>query len=122
MEEAEEYAFNAIRGPRHADSVLLGKYEEGRPTSYDAVARSLGAQYFNLTNWDKLSNRYSKEELWKINRRFLDIQMSSGREIYLSHKPKDYLDKDYFYSWELRYLQENGYYFKQEGEVWHALR
>ena len=48
IEEVEEYAFNAIEGPENADSVVLGKYEEGLPTSYDAVARDLDAQYFNL--------------------------------------------------------------------------
>ena len=45
--ESEEYAFNAIKGPNKADTVVIGKYEEGATTSYDAVAKNMDAQYFN---------------------------------------------------------------------------
>ena len=61
--EAEEYAFNAIKGPDNADTVVLGKYESGSAASYDAVAKDMDAQYFNLDNWDELSSQYSKEEI-----------------------------------------------------------
>lgn len=73
----------------------------------------MGVQYFQLDNWD---------ELWKINEKFLDIQTSSGREIYLLHNPKKYLDKGHFYSRELQYLLDNGYKFVEEGGIWHAVR
>lgn len=50
------------------------------------------------------------------------IQTSSGREIYLSHNPNDYINKTDFYSRELRYLVENGYKFVKKGDLWHAIR
>lgn len=48
----------------------------------------MGAQYFQLDNWDELAAQYDDNEIWKINEKFLDIQIGSGREIYLSANPK----------------------------------
>ena len=104
------------------DAVVLGKYGDGGPTAYTSVAKDMDAQYFQLDNWDELAARYSDDEIWKINEKFLDIQTSSGREIYLSHNPEDYLGKGQFYSRELQYLLDNGYKFVDEGGIWHAVR
>ena len=124
INEAEEYAFNAIKGTDNADCVVLGKYESGSQTSYDSVARDIDAQYFNLDNWNELSSKYTREEIWKINERFLDIQTSSGREIYLSHNPFEELVKPQstYYKQEINYLLDNGYHFVKEGDLWHAIR
>ena len=84
------------------DAVVLGKYGDGGPTAYTSVAKDMDAQYFQLDNWDELAARYSDDEIWKINEKFLDIQTSSGREIYLSHNPEEYLGKEQFYSRELQ--------------------
>ena len=104
------------------DAVVLGKYGDGGPTAYTSVAKDMDAQYFQLDNWDELEARYSDDEIWKINEKFLDIQTSSGREIYLSHNPEEYLGKEQFYSRELQYLLDNGYKFVDEGGIWHAVR
>ena len=90
-----------------ADAVVLGKYGDGGPTAYTSVAKDMDAQYFQLDNWDELAARYSDDEIWKINEKFLDIQTSSRREIYLSHNPEDYLGKGQFYSRELQYLLDS---------------
>ena len=121
-EDAENIAFDAIHGPNNADAVVLGKYGDGGPTAYTSVAKDMDAQYFQLDNWDELAARYSDDEIWKINEKFLDIQTSSRREIYLSHNPEDYLGKGQFYSRELQYLLDNGYKFVDEGGIWHAVR
>ena len=47
---------------------------------------------------------------------FLDIQTSSGREIYLSHAPNGAWGTS-FYAKELY-----GYHFVREGNLWHAIR
>ena len=104
------------------DAVVLGKYGDGGSTAYTSVAKDMDAQYFQLDNWDELAARYSDDEIWKINEKFLDIQTSSGREIYLSHNPEEYLGKEQFYSRELQYLLDNGYKFVDEGGIWHAVR
>ncbi len=121
-EEAEEIAFNAIHGSNGADAVVLGKYGDGGPTAYTSVAKDIDAQYFQLDNWDELAAKYSDDEIWKINEKFLDIQTSSGREIYLSHNPADYIGDGTFYAREIQYLTDNGYRFVKEGDIWHAIR
>ena len=121
-EDAEEIAFNAIKGENKADAVVLGKYGDGDPAAYTFVAKDMDAQYFQLDNWDELALKYSDDEIWKINEKFLDIQTSSGREIYLSHNPVDYIGDGSFYSKEIQYLLDNGYAFIEEGGIWHAVR
>ena len=120
--DAEEYAFDAIKGNEKADSIVLGKYEKGCDTSYDAVAIEIDAQYFNLDNWDDLTLQYSNDEIWKINEKFLDIQISSGRDIYLTHDPALFEGQKSFYSREIQYLYDNGYKFIKKGDLWHAVR
>ena len=97
-------------------------YEDAEEIAFDSIAKAMDAQYFNLENWNELSSQYSGEEIWKINEKFLDIQTSSGREIYLSHNPMDYVGDGSYYSKEVQYLMDNGYRFIKEGEVWHAIR
>ena len=120
--DAEEHAFNANKGGKKADSVVLGKYEKGSSASYDSVAKDMDAQYVNLKNWDELSSQYSSNEIWKINEKFLDIQTSSGRDIYLSHNPAKFLNDGSYYSKEIQSFIDNGYKFVKEGDIWHAIR
>ena len=138
-EEAEEIAFNAIQGADKADTVVLGKFDALKdanenfvydangnliPTdkSYNKVAEQMGAQYFQLDNWDELAAKYDDNEIWKINEKFLDIQIASGREIYLSANPEEFIDGTSFYSKELQYLEKHGYHFVKEGDIWHAVQ
>ncbi|MDF2891890.1 MAG: hypothetical protein K0R80_2257 [Clostridia bacterium] len=62
----------------------------------------------------------SDDEIFKINERFLEIQISSSREILLSHNPVNYLGDGSFYAKELKFLIDNGYRFIKEGEIWRA--
>ncbi len=120
--QSEEYAFDAIKGNEEADKVVLGKYEGKDAGSYDVVAENIGAQYFNLDNWDEMADIYSSDDMWKINEKFLDIEISSGREIYLSHDPTIFAADGTFFSREIQYLKENGYKFIKDGELWRAVR
>mgnify|MGYP003294221851 CR=1 FL=1 len=82
----------------------------------------MDAQYFELDNWDELATMYNPEQIWKINEKFLDIQIASGRDIYLSTNPDIWLNGDSFYSKELQYLISHGFKFKKMGEVWYVSR
>lgn len=66
---------------------MLGKFEDGKSTSYDKIAQEYDAQYYNLDEWDELAKTHSRDEMWKVNEKFLDIEIASGRDIYLSHDP-----------------------------------
>lgn len=80
------------------------------------------SHYFNLKNWKELHSKYSDDEIWKINKNFLDVETSSGREIYLSHNPDAFRNTTTFYAREIQYLEKNGYHFIKEGDIWHAIR
>lgn len=86
------------------------------------LQKKMGAQYFQLDNWEELQKKYIDDEIWKINRKFLDIQIGSGRKIYLSHIPNYYIKEDSFYARELKYLLEHGYRFIDEGGIWRAVQ
>ncbi|MGX7243925.1 T7SS effector LXG polymorphic toxin [Enterococcus quebecensis] len=120
--DAEKYAFNATKGANNSDSIVLGKFDGGGPTAYTTKAKRIGAQYFELDNWDELSKMYSDKEIWKINEKFLDIQIASGRDIYFSHNPLDFIGDGSFYSQEIAYLQSHGFGFEKIGDLWHVIR
>ena len=120
--DAEKYAFDATKGANNSDSIVLGKFDGGGPTAYTTKAKEVGAQYFELDNWDELSKMYSDKEIWKINEKFLDIQIASGRDIYFSHNPLDFIGDGSFYSKEIAYLQNHGFRFEKIGDLWHVIR
>ena len=82
----------------------------------------MGAQYFEIDNWNELVDLYGEDQLWKINEKFLDIQIASGREIYLSTDPESIASITSFYAKELQYLEEHGYRFIKEGGMWRAVQ
>ena len=100
----------------------MGKYDKKGLTGYIEKAKELGAQYFNIDNWGELSKVYDDEEIWKINEKFLDIQIGSGRDIYFSHNPFVAIGEDSFYAREIGYLQEHGFTFEKIGDIWHVVR
>ena len=120
--DAEKYAFDATKGANNSDSIVLGKFDGGGPTAYTTKAKEVGAQYFELDNWDELSKMYSDKEIWKINEKFLDIQIASGRDIYFSHNTLDFIGDGSFYSKEIAYLQNHGFRFEKIGDLWHVIR
>ncbi|SEO96831.1 hypothetical protein SAMN04488134_1263, partial [Amphibacillus marinus] len=120
--DAEKHAFNATKGAGNSDSIVLGKFDGGGSTAYTTKAKEFGAQFFELDNWNELSKIYSDKEIWKINEKFLDIQIGAGRDIYLSHNPLDYIGDGSFYSQEIAYLQNHGFTFEKIGVLWRVVR
>lgn len=121
-EEVEELVSDATKGQGQSKKVVLGKFNEGEATSYDKVAEAFDAQYYNLENWDELAQTYSDDEMWRINERFLERQIESGHEIYLSHSPDVKPDDTSFFAREIKTLRDAGYEFIKEGDLWHARR
>jgi len=121
-QEAEDLAFGAIKGKGKSDAVVLGKFEDGKSTSYDKIAQEYDAQYYNLDEWDELAKTHSRDEMWKVNEKFLDIEIASGRDIYLSHDPAKFSGDGSFFAKEIEYLRQHGYKFVKEGDLWHAVQ
>lgn len=48
--------------------------------------------------------------------------IASGRDIYLSTNPYEFINKTTFYAKELQYLKQHGYRFIKEGDIWRAIQ
>jgi hypothetical protein len=78
-------ALQATRNPS-SNVVVLGKtFEDG--VSYTKVAAHYRATYFKLEYWRELTKTLNGEQLWKINKAFLEQQIRQGKQIIVSHDP-----------------------------------
>ena len=102
---------------------MLGKKLSNSPNSYEKVAEKMNAKYFDLDKWEELSQYYPREEMWKINEEFLSRQIESGKDIYLSSNPFQYMGDGSSFANEIQYLVDNGFEFiETTGGLWHAVR
>ena len=69
-----------------SDTVLLGKETPGSD-SYDVLAQQRGETYFRIDNWDEVTQTMSRDEIWDVNKSFLDQQWSAGKDFVFSHDP-----------------------------------
>lgn len=117
--EVKDYAVKATKGPEESKFVVLGTYEKNSPNSYDAFAREIGAQYFHLEDYTTLKQKYSRDEIWKINKQFINNQIKKGRTFVFSHDPDEAV-KGTFFEKEVNYLKKKGYSFAETGGKWYA--
>ena len=93
-----------------AKKVMLGKYVEGSPLSYNARAGK-DHTFFEMKDelWDDVSKKVNddKEEIWKINKEFIDQQTKINKEIFLSHDPYNPKFYNGFYKKEIDYLTKD---------------
>jgi hypothetical protein len=85
--QIDDYVRLATKNPE-ANKVMLGLWDDGAPTSY--VTKGKDHTYFSLGNkWDdaKALVNDSREEMWKINKEFIDEQKALNKEFWLSHDP-----------------------------------
>jgi hypothetical protein len=83
--------------------VMLGKFDNGASTSYVSRAGTTHA-YFDMGNkWDEALQLVNGDldEMWKINKQFIDEQKALSKEFYLSHNPANATG---FYKREIDYL------------------
>ncbi|MBC6181837.1 hypothetical protein HB796_13745 [Listeria welshimeri] len=107
-------------------SVTLGKWETGEG-SYLSVAKKNGDTYFDLgtEGWDEASKLVNGniDEMWKINKQFLDDQMALGKDFNLSHNPTPGSSTyNGYYQREIEYLKSNGYKIIKNGDYWNAFK
>ncbi|GHV68708.1 hypothetical protein FACS1894199_16370 [Bacteroidia bacterium] len=117
--QIDDYVKLATKNP-DAKKVMLGMWDGGAPTSYVAKA---GKEYTHFTmgdKWDEVFNLVNKneDEMWKINKHFIDEQKLKNSEFWCSHDP--FLPKDdKFFAREIKYLIDLGAKdFVKEGDLW----
>ena len=80
----------ALQATKNGDApgVVLGKHNARRfgGEPYNSVAFNKKMTYFELDNWDDLYARFG-DDVWEINKSFLDQQWKAGKEFYFSHNP-----------------------------------
>lgn len=98
--------------------MVLGKFiQDGK--SYVKVAAHYRASYFKLKNWGKITKGMTEDQIWKINKAFMDQQIKAGKHIILSQDPSKASN---FYLKEINYLKALSFRFVKDGWVWKAIK
>ncbi|WP_046287384.1 fibronectin type III domain-containing protein [Zobellia galactanivorans] len=107
----------------NAKKVMLGMWDGGGPSSYITRAGN-NYTYFDFgEKWDevyKLVNE-NDDEIWRINKEFIDRQRAANKEFWFSHDPFSPKNEQ-FYAREINYLIDLGVTdFVKENDLWKAL-
>jgi filamentous hemagglutinin len=104
-----------------ASEVVLGKYVAGSSTSYEAVAQARGSTYFSMSDWGAVEGQLGNDQMWNINKAFLDQQMAQGKSFLFTGNPSA-ANAGYFTKLEFSHLSENGYYLVTDGGFYRAIK
>lgn len=112
-EEVRALAEEAMKGNPDANSIVIGKHDLNG-VDYQTIAKEYYGKYFNLESWDGLAETYSGTQMWRINQKYLEMQIQAGNRIYLTHDP-DIFRTQYTsgFGREIAYLEAKGYTFKE---------
>ena len=103
--------------------VMLGMWDNGGASSYITKAGTHYTYFDFRDKWDEVYNlvNKSKDEIWKINKEFIDRQKSAGKEFWFSHDPFSPKNEQ-FYAREVNYLIDLGVRNIQKvGDLWKAV-
>jgi filamentous hemagglutinin len=104
-----------------ATEVILGKHIEGSPASYEAVAKIRGATYFSMSDWSVVESQLGADQMWNINKAFLNQQMAQEKTFIFTVDPLS--DAAGFYTKkEFSHLSENGYFLVKSGGFYRAIK
>lgn len=88
---------------------MLGMWDGGGASSYITKAGK-DYTYFDFgTKWEEVSNLVSgnKDEIWRINKEFIDRQRTAGKEFWFSHDPFS-PENSQFFAREVNYMIDLG--------------
>ncbi|UFH58041.1 hypothetical protein [Sulfurovum mangrovi] len=122
ISDIEKLANDATHNP-DADTVVLGKYIPDSDQSYEKIADSMDATYFELpgSSWDDAVSKYDYDNMWEINKQFLDNQINEGKEFIFTVNPTD-IPEGKFTRMEYDYLKSQGYSLNKEGDIYRAIK
>jgi filamentous hemagglutinin len=102
-----------------ASEVILGRYIAGSADTYDEVAKARGATYFSMSDWNSVQGQLGKENMWEINKAFLDQQIAQSKRLLFTQDPRLADPKSYTYK-EFEHLMSSGYKIVKEGSLYVA--
>jgi hypothetical protein len=106
-----------------ADKVMLGMWDGGGSASYITKAGDKHSYFDFGDKWDeayKLVNE-SNDEVWRINKLFIDRQKLANKEFWFSHDPFS-AKNEQFFAREVNYLIELGVKdFAKVNDLWKAI-
>lgn len=88
---------------------------------YVYVAKRHKATYFAMPDaqWKELSQALTSDEMWEINKSFLEIQLKAGKQFIFSHNPEKATGA---FLREVKWLRSKGLtHYVREGDVWRAI-
>jgi filamentous hemagglutinin len=104
-----------------ATEVVLGKYIKGSADSYEAVAQSRGATYFSMSDWSVVEGQLGADQMWNINKAFLDQQISQGKSFLFTGNPAA-APTGSFTQLEFFHLSNKGYDIVFDGRFYRAIK
>jgi len=96
-----------------AQEVVLGRYIPDSSESYDAIARSRGATYFSMSDWSAVQGQLGADQMWNINKAFLDQQITQGKTFVFTANP-ELAPVGSYTAKEINHLKSKGYILKFE--------
>ncbi len=72
-----------------------------------------------MKNWDEASGVLGAENMWNVNKAFIEQQLLKGKDFILSHDP---LKATGYFAKEVELLTEKGFTFIRNGELWKAVK
>ncbi|MFC0350701.1 hemagglutinin repeat-containing protein [Undibacterium danionis] len=123
--ELVQKTFNqaALSSTHNATSseVVLGKYIPNSSQSYEAVAEARGATYFSMSDWSVVQGQLGADQMWNINKAFLDQQIAQGKKFLFTADPSA-STAGYFTKLEYQHLINNGYRVIKDGGYYRAIK
>lgn len=95
-----------------ASEVILGKYIAASTSSYEQVAISKNATYFDVKVWNAIEGMLTTSQMWGINKAFLDQQIKQGKTFVFTSDPI-LAKQDSYMGMEYKYLSDQGYKFTE---------
>lgn len=99
----------------------LVRFFAGGPTSYSAIAESRGSTYFSLNNWSAVERDIGTDNMWAINRAFLEQQVDKGKSFFFTVDPRSLAPATYT-AREFQYLTTRGYRLVPEAGGFRAVK
>lgn len=121
--QIDDYVLFATKNA-DARKVMLGKYDKGGSTSY-TIKAGTNYTFFDMgyEKWNEALDLIggNEDEMWKINKKFIDDQQAFKKDFYFSHEPW-VAESHEFLSKEAEYLIDLGAKdFVKEGDLWKTI-